>query len=221
MNHDDDDRVREIIKQLQTPVADVHTLLGLLTAPLDCLGLLPPRFRPDNVHPLPDGAVNVRRHIQPLQRILLEEIYPTWEPILTQMSAIIVVDQYFCPDSFHCVLAVSGSIALQAISTLLSTKLSSYSVLLLERLTRHYPIDRMYQAIVPEHHETITWEDYIQNSVAIPAKVANHVGDGELPSILRQGNYFRHMFLRFDALVAAVCPNTSARTSQSISRPIC
>ncbi|EED77660.1 predicted protein [Postia placenta Mad-698-R] len=46
-------QIRELIARLQAPVPDKLTLLQLLSAPLDHLGLLPPKFRRYNVSPLP------------------------------------------------------------------------------------------------------------------------------------------------------------------------
>ncbi len=205
MNHEGADPVREIIKQLQAPVPDKSTLIPLLAAPLDCLGLLPPRFRQNNLNPVPKGAVHIARHIPPIQRAIIEHIYPTWEPILSEDASLSLLQQYFCPDTFHFALDTSGSIALQAYSTILSTRLSHQCIMFLEMLTRNYPVDRLHSALFSatrtEVRVEMTWEDYIQNLVAVPAKVANYIGTGDIPIIMEQGNYFNHLSTRCECLI--------------------
>ncbi|KAF9050690.1 hypothetical protein BDZ89DRAFT_1005984, partial [Hymenopellis radicata] len=221
MDHEGADPVREIIKQLQAPVPDLSTLLSLLAGPLDCLGLLPPRFQQNNANPLPKGAVHIARHIPSMQRAIVEHIYPTWEPVLSQDGSQCLLQQYFCPDTFHFALHTSGSVALQAYSTLLSTCLSQQCIMLLEMLTQSYPVDRLHSAIFSatrtEVRVEMTWEDYIQNVVAVPAKVANYVGTGAIPVILQQGNYFNHLSTRCECLIYSLSSEGARKRGSSTS----
>lgn len=85
METDKRQRVNELLKQLQAPVADLTTLFALLSTPLEAIGLLPPQFRHCVSSPLPEGAVDVRKHIPFLQRIILEHIAPTSVPMVSRM----------------------------------------------------------------------------------------------------------------------------------------
>lgn len=216
MDHGGDEPVREIIKQLQAPILDVSAVISLLCGPLDSLGLLPPRFRHHTFNPLPHGAVVVRRHVPSIQRAILEQIYPTWEPLLRENDSITLLEQYFCPDSFHFALDTSGAIALEGFSTILSTRLSPHSISLLLNMTKSYPIDRLHAAIFsspnPKAQAGAIWEDCVQNIVSVPAKVANFVGIGEVPTLLQQGAYFNHLATRCESLIGSLSGNSKSQS---------
>lgn len=198
--NDDDRRVREIVQQLRQPVPDINTLLCLLTAPLDSIDLLPPAFLSYNTQPLPKGSVNVRRHLALIQRAILENIYPVWQDALSEYHALPLVEQYFCPDLFH----YAGAVAFEAYGTILSSPMTALSVNLLDRLSKQYTLDRMLSEICNSSSQLsreTDWEDYIQNILSVPAKVANFVGRNDMPEGLRQGQYFNDLCRCFEKLV--------------------
>ncbi|PBK77934.1 hypothetical protein ARMSODRAFT_14329 [Armillaria solidipes] len=206
---------RDVVKQLRLPVGDITTLLALLSAPLDCLGLLPPTLRKYNINPLPDDTTQVLRHIPTIQKTILQYIFPTWEAALAKINATSILEQYFCPDSFSYALSSSGDVALFAYSTILSVPLSAYSIRLLERLTKEYPVDRLHRAIFSggsTSKKDVLWEDCIRNLAAVPAKVANFSGTDPIPSSLEQGNYFTSLSVRCEALIFSLAVNAKHET---------
>ncbi|KAK0450659.1 telomere length regulation protein-domain-containing protein [Armillaria borealis] len=178
---------RDVVKQLRLPVGDITTLLALLSGPLDCLGLLPPSLRKYNTNPLPDDTTQVLRHIPTIQQAILQYIFPTWEAALAKINATSILEQYFCPDSFSYALSSSGDVALFAYSTILSVPLSAYSICLLERLTKEYPVDRLHRAI-------------FSGDSTSKKDMANFSGTDPIPSSLEQGNYFTSLSVRCEAL---------------------
>ncbi|KAF5358532.1 hypothetical protein D9756_001830 [Leucocoprinus leucothites] len=214
-NHD---QVKEIITRLQQPIQRLEILLSLLTAPLDNLSLLPPAFRKFNTNPLPSRSVNVRKHIPPIQRALLDHIYPTWDTVLRdhKPDATILLRQYFCPDTFVNVLPISGHLALSSYETLSAGRLSRDGIQLLGNLAHEYPIDRLWttlfeEKLPPDQRESdaavknLTWEDCVRDVVSVPAKVANAVGSSgrgnDMPPILETGVYLNNMCKRVEVLV--------------------
>ncbi|KAJ3844507.1 telomere length regulation protein-domain-containing protein [Lentinula raphanica] len=208
--------VRRLIDNLQHPVSDYATLLSLITAPLDCLSLLPPRFRQYNVNPLPSGSIRTSVHIPLFQRVLLQHIFPTWDSEIQQQDDLSVLDQYFCPDIFLSASSVAGEIATLAYGTILSLLFTDHSMRLLARLSKEYPIDRLHHYIFSRQDSPIklnqVWEDCIQNVVAVPAKVGNYCGSKklEVPSSLRHGRYFNDLSVRCEVLVSKYSPERVA-----------
>jgi telomere length regulation protein len=199
-------RVREVINQLQSPVGDLSTLRSLLSAPLECIGLLPPRFRRYNVNPLEAGACNISRHIPPIQRAVLEHVVPTWETLLSEEGETILLEQYFCPDAFSFTSEAAGELTLLAYSSILSLPLTDYSTRLLARLSKEYPIDRLHFALFSQKNhsarQAISWEDCIRNIMSIPTKVANALGgSGEITAELTHEEYFNNVSVRCEALM--------------------
>ncbi|KAK0503045.1 telomere length regulation protein-domain-containing protein [Armillaria luteobubalina] len=195
---------RDVVQQLRLPIGDITALLALLSGPLDCLRLLPPLLRKYNINPLPDDTTQVLRHIPAIQQAILQHIFPTWETALAKINAMLILEQYFCPDSFSYALSSSGNVALSAYSTILAVPLSTYSIRLLERLTKEYPVDRLHRAIFSgdsTSKKEVLWEDCIRNLAAVPAKVANFAGTDPIPSSLEQGNYFTSLSVRCEALI--------------------
>jgi telomere length regulation protein len=198
-------RAREVINQLQSPVTDLTTLRSLLSAPLECIGLLSPRFRRYNINPLEDGSFNISRHIPPIQRAILEHVVPTWETLLSEEGETALLEQYFCPDTFSFTSEAAGEVTLLAYSSILSLPLTEYSIRLLARLSKEYPIDRLHVALFSQKSgpgQTISWEDCIRNIVSIPAKVANALGvSGDITPTLAHGEYFNNVSVRCEALM--------------------
>lgn len=203
-----DSEVRNLIRQLQHPVSDFSTLLSLLAAPLDSLSILPPIYRSYNVNPLPSGSTRVSVHVPLLQRALLQHILPTWDSDLNEQKCLLLVDQYFCPDLFSFASLAAGDIALLAYSTILSLPLTDYSIRLLVRLSKEYPIDRLHSSVFSQKDSLIKlnrkWEDCIQNVVAIPAKVGNYCGIKglDIPPLLMEGKYFDSLSVRCESLIS-------------------
>ena len=131
-----------------------------------------------------------------------------------QESSYELVEQYFCPDAMSFASPVAGQIALYAYSTLLSVRLQDYSVRLLAKLCKAYPIDVLHSVLFLAGgtfgRHTITWEDYVRDVVAIPAKVANHTGNRrDLPSSLELGPYYANVSVRTETLIFISCAKPS------------
>ncbi len=200
-------QIREVINRLQSPVQDLPTLLGLLAPPLAALNILPPRFHKYNTEHLSQENISIQKHIPPLQRALLEQLLPAWEPVLDQNDAFDLVLQYFSPDSFSFAQTSARDIPLYAYSTILSLPINSHSVRLLVHLTKSYPIDMLWSVVITAKHKknTVTWEDCVRNLCAVPARVSNALGPrGDIPPALEYGAYFNNLSRRFQILVSSL-----------------
>ncbi|EAU88142.1 telomeric DNA binding protein [Coprinopsis cinerea okayama7 len=211
------DEIQDLLNRLQAPIDDVDALLGYLTAPLESIGLLPPLFKQFNVQPLPPSSFKVSKHLVRFQRLILQHVFPTWDSALKRKKAIVLAEQYFCPDLFCNALPVSGEVALIAHSTLLSSPLSLHAIGLLERLANEYPLDRLYDTIFiqnqqPSQEKELAWNDCVRNLVMVPSKVANAIGlDGTIPSPLENGTYFNRMGVRLEKLIARLSREKKGR----------
>jgi telomere length regulation protein len=207
---DDLAQTYRLINQLQTPITDLSTLLSLLSAPLDCLALLPPRFLRYNTSPLPPNSLQISRHIPVIQRALLDHVVPSWKSMLDEESATILIDQFFVPDAFMNRSSSAGIVALYAYSTILARPSGDYALSLLERLSSSYPIDRLHTAIFKDtqtvsHVQSIRlWEDCVRNVLSVPARVANALEGKNVPTELEQGRYFHKLVIRCEELLLAV-----------------
>lgn len=205
-------QIRETISRLQSPVAELPTLLQLLAAPLACAKLLPPQFQGYNTSPLPHHGLNMPKHIPPLQRALLEQILPTWGPTLDTEKCFDLIQQYFSPDLFMTASAGAKEIAVHAYSSILSIPLTEYSIRLLVHLTRTYPVDVLWSIIVrgkqpaAAGRSSITWEDCVRDICAIPTKVSNALGERRvpIPPELEYGPYFNNVSTRCELLIASL-----------------
>ncbi|KAH8107150.1 telomeric DNA binding protein [Cristinia sonorae] len=206
-------QIRDTIKRLQSPIADLQSLLALLSAPLNCLGLLSPQYARYNISPLEASATQVLRYIPVLQRALLEHIVPTWEPALVENRLYALVEQYFCPDSFSFASPAAGQIVLHAYSVLLSLPLSDFSIQILVQLSKAYPVDVLRRSVfsgssrMTTSRGSINWEDCVRNVAAVPVKVANLLGarNAPIPAELQYGAYFNNLSIRCERLVHALC----------------
>ncbi|KDR73411.1 hypothetical protein GALMADRAFT_607283 [Galerina marginata CBS 339.88] len=219
MDSDSRAQIQGIIEQLLGQIPDLPTLLSLLAAPLDTLGLLPPQFRRYNTRPLPSSShVNIKKHIPQLQRVLLTSVVPTWDTLLAEAHATQLLDQYFCPDAFSNASGAAGKVALCAYGTLMSIQLvmaetgyARYALRMLERLAREYTVDRLFRAVfdvagttaVARAEREVDWEDCVKNLCMVPTKVANAFGAaGEPPpSGLENATYFNHLSIRCEELL--------------------
>jgi telomere length regulation protein len=215
-------QIQNVLEQLRAQVSDLQTLLNLLTGPLDSLGLLPPQFRHHNAQPLPPGTLNIKKHIPQLQRVLLQNIIPTWDTLLAENNATLLLDQYFCPDSFSNALPASGEIAILAYSTLVSSQMTGYALRLLERLSVEYPVDRLHTAAfaradLDKTVKDIRWEDCVRDLCMVPAKVANSLGvTGDIPLGLENGVYFNNLSMRGEQLVSTLSGKSSKGMSSTL-----
>jgi telomere length regulation protein len=210
-------QIREITTRLGQPIPDIKLLKSLLAAPLACFGVLPPQYQHHVVNPISVRDIKLSRHVPALQRVILDKIYPTWEHALAQDNETILLEQYFCPDTFSYTSFAAGQISLLAYSTILSSSLSSTAVSLLARLTREYPVDRLHLAVVstrdnnsPSARDGVTWEDCVRNLCAVPSKVTNFVSsDGDLPEILEHQVYFTNLSIRCEHLIRSLSASPS------------
>lgn len=203
-------QIREVINRLQTPIADLPTLLALVAAPLECLNLLPPQYRSYNTSPIPADALHATRHLPPLQRAILEHVIPHWHPILSEQKMTPLIDQYFVPDAFSYSNSSAGQVVLHAYSTLLSLPFTPYSLDVLARLSKAYPIDRLHSAIftTKSPQSEMAWEDVVKNVVSVPPKVANGLaGKNTTPPELEQGSYYANVCSRTEVLVHTLATN--------------
>jgi len=211
-------RIQEIIDQLQTPIPDFATLLSLLTAPLDALSLLPPQFLKHNKHPLPPKNLNVKKYIPQFQHALLVHVQPTWEAVFEEHKAMILLEQYFCPDGIHNVSSAAGEIALLGYSTLVSTRITAWSIRLLARLVVEYPVDRLHNALfsrkdLDKATREVGWEDCVKNICMVPGKVANALSGRDIPLVLENAAYFNNLCARFEVLIQALCEKGTCKLS--------
>ena len=198
----------DVVDRLKAHIPDLPTLLALVSGFLDSIGLLPPQYAQYNTAPLP-VPVNVSRHLPSIQRALLENVIPTWEPALSKEKLMSLVEQCFIPDAFSYAKPVAGEVAAHAYASILSLPFTSYTMTLLAHLTKSYPIDRLHSCVFPQRdaHTSSTrsifeWEDVVKNLLSVPARVANALeGKGDCPNELEQGPYFSHLSLRFEALL--------------------
>ncbi|KAH9038997.1 telomere length regulation protein-domain-containing protein [Lactarius pseudohatsudake] len=201
------DQIRDVVNRLKAPIPDLPTLLALISGPLDSIGLLPPHYRQYNTAPLP-VAVNITRHVPPIQRALLEHVIPTWEIVLSQEKLTSLVEQWFIPDAFSYAKPAAGEVAIHAYAAILSLPLTSYSMNVLARLMKAYPLDRLHSRVfsLGDAHSSSSqsifeWEDVVKSILSVPARVANALeGKGECPKELEQGPYYSHISLRSEAL---------------------
>lgn len=221
-------QIREVISRLQSPVAELSTLLPLLAAPLACAKLLPPQFQRYKTSPLPPHGLNIPKHIPPLQRALLEHILPVWGPTLDAEKSFDLVQQYFSPDLFMTASAGAKEIAVHAYSTILSIPLTEYSIRLLVHLNKTYPIDVLWSIVVRGKQSaiagrsSITWEDCVRDICAIPTKVSNALGErrSPIPLELEYGPYFNNVSTRCELLITSlpVRPNQGSSLPQTLYR---
>ncbi|EGN95974.1 hypothetical protein SERLA73DRAFT_170414 [Serpula lacrymans var. lacrymans S7.3] len=213
-------QIKDVINKLQVSVTELPTLLSLLCAPLDSLGLLPPQYRRYNLHPLTSCTLNASRHIPPIQRALLQHVIPTWEAVLVEEKLISLVEQYFCPDAFSNALPAAGEIALLAYSTILSLSLTEQSIQLLCRLSKGFPIDRLHRAVfsgsTSSERQSLAWGDCLRNVFSVPAKVANALKGKDLPPGLDHATYFNNLSLRCEVLVNASSSAPLQETGTSV-----
>ena len=203
------DQIQGVITRLQSPVADLPTLLGLLASPLDALKLLPPKFLRYNASSLPPHGINVSKHIPLLQRALLEHVLPVWGPLLDEEKCYDIARQYFAPDLFMMSLPVSKSIAICAYDTILSLSITEHSVRMLTALAGTYPIDVLWASVFSNKKRgskdkgLITWEDCVRNVAAVPGKVANAFAGKTtaIPAELETGLYFNSVSTRSEILI--------------------
>ena len=208
-HNDAGNQVRDVINQLQLPVPDLPTLLALVSSLLDCIGLLPPQYMPYNRAPLHSAAFNIQRHLPPLQRALLEHVIPTWEPDLSRDKLMPLVEQWFIPDSFSYARPAAGEVTVHAYRSILSLSFTPYSMDLLARLTKAYPVDRLHTSVFAHLNKDsssqqtiLAWEDVVKSILSVPARVANSLeGKDDPPKDLEQGTYFANLSVRCEALL--------------------
>ncbi|KAH7886252.1 telomere length regulation protein-domain-containing protein [Phlebopus sp. FC_14] len=210
-----------VIQQLQSPIADLHTLLGLLCLPLDKAGLLSPQYSELNSLSVHGTTTPHAIKFFPLiQRILLESVLPTWEGVLEEEKYSPLATQYFCPDAFLNASPSAGDVALYAYSTILSLRLHQRCITLLVKLAKEYPIDRLFKAVVSipdQARRSVAWDDCLRNIFAVPSKVANALAGRAIPPELEVANYFNNLSIRFECLLhdlsnAAVADDVSLLT---------
>ncbi|KAL0579959.1 telomere binding protein [Marasmius crinis-equi] len=201
--------VRDVIQQLQQPISEFNSLLSLLAAPLDALRLLPPQYARYNDHPLPHDSIKPEKHVPSIQKAVLEVVIPTWDTVLEEAGAFLLVEQYFCPDLFSFTSSYAGEVASFGYSTIMSSPITDVSVRFLVRLVKEYPIDKLHSTIFSAKGDVakkeLRWEECVQNLVSLPAKIANHFGGkGQVPDVLEQGAYFGQICTRCEQMISSL-----------------
>ncbi|KAI6109141.1 telomere length regulation protein-domain-containing protein [Pisolithus croceorrhizus] len=196
--------VQEVINHLRAPIHDVHDLVRLLCIPLEATGLLPLQYR--KYHTLSSEsskAIDASKTFPILQRILLETILPTWEPTLKEEGYMPLIQQYFCPDDPSNSSTAAGIAALCAYSSILSLS-TQIKLDMLLKLTREYPIDRLYKIIseIPDaERRSLAWDDCLRNVFAVPGKVANALEGRIIPPLLEMPDYTDNLSVRCEYLL--------------------
>ena len=206
-NHPRQAVLQDVLSQLQTQITEFQSLLPLLCLPLARVNLLPPQFRRFDSLPSKDVTVDVARVFPPIQRALLESILPTWETILEEEGCSALVLQYFCPDAFSNASSPAGEVALCAYSTILSLPLHQQRVDLLMRLTKEYPIDRLFDAVSTIRdpaRRSVSWDDCLRNIFAVPTKIANTLKGQGTPTGLGLPDYYNSLCVRTELLIRAL-----------------
>ena len=201
--------LRDVLSQLQTQITEIRTLLPLLCLPLARANLLPPQFRRFNSLLSEDVAADsdVTRVFPLIQRTLLQSILPTWESLLEEEGCSTLTLQYFCPDAFSNASASAGDVALYAYSTILSLPLHQRSVDLLLKLTKEYPIDRLFHGVYTIRdpaRRSVAWDDCLRNIFAAPTKIANAFEGQGIPTDLCLPDYYNNLSVRIELLVHAL-----------------
>jgi telomere length regulation protein len=120
-----------------------------------------------------------------------------------------LVEQWFIPDTFSYASPAAGEVTVHAYSSILSLPFTPYSMNLLARLTKAYPLDRLHTSVFSHPNKgsspqrtVLAWEDVVKSILSVPAKVANALeGKGESPNELEQGPYFANLCIRCEALL--------------------
>lgn len=197
--------IQHVINDLRTPIHDIHNLVRQLCVPLDAARLLPPQYRRNYAHSSgSDGVIDVAKVFPVLQRILLETILPTWEPALKEEGYMPLIQQYFCPDAFSNSSTAAGITALCAYSTILSLPTQQITLDILLRLTREYPIDRLYKTvseILDTERRSLAWDDCLRDVFAVPSKVANALAGRAVPPPLGMSDYTNNLSVRCEFLL--------------------
>lgn len=212
-NHPRQAVLQDVLSQLQTRITEFQTLLPLLCLPLARVNLLPPQFRKFNSLPSEDATVDIAKVFPPIQRALLESILPTWETVLEEEGCSALTLQYFCPGAFSNASSSAGDVALCAYSTILSIPLHRRCVDLLLRLTKEYPIDRLFQAVCKTRdsaRRSVSWDDCLRNIFAVPTKVANAFKGQGIPTDLGLPDYYNNLSIRTELLLHALSQHVAA-----------
>lgn len=203
-------RIRETIQRLQAPISDDSELLALLAAPLDALGILPPLYRNLNTQPFDTRkGFDIFKFVQQLQTAILRTVAPAWHQHLQERNRLEILYQYFSPDLFSSSSQTAIDIALCAYDSLISNPIQNISVELLCRLSRNYPIDKLFMGLLSgssscaSHRKPTVWEDYVKNIFSTPTRVSNFVKDGEVPVVLRRREYFSNLSIGMERLVSS------------------
>lgn len=206
-NHPRQSVLQDVLSQLQTQITEFQTLLPLLCLPLAKVNLLPPQFGTFSSLPSEDVTVDIARVFPPIQRALLESVLPTWETILEEGGCSALTLQYFCPDAFSNASAAAGDVALCAYSTILSLPLHQRSVGLLLKLTKEYPIDRLFHAVCTirdQARRSVGWDDCLRNIFAVPTRIANAFKGQGIPTDLGLPDYYNNLCIRTECLIHAL-----------------
>lgn len=171
------DALRETVASLCTPITQLPTLLSLLCAPLNALGLLPRELRVYNTLPKIRQS-ETERWIPTIQAAILQHVLPAWEVPLEQDGLSLVLDQYFCPLPVESPAA--KDVALYAYSSLLSPPIPLYAMRMLAQLALNYPIETLVEHIFSKDDRAgkaaLQWESCVRAVVSVPAKIANAAG---------------------------------------------
>lgn len=200
--------IRETISRLQGPVHELSEILALLCAPLYAIGLLPPAYHSYNTKPYSrPGSQKILKNIPILQSALLDTVVPAWYSSFKEQSLEPLLFVYFCPDVFFSASNVAGRIAVLAYSSILNSPLSDFSIDVLCRLGRFYPIDQLHAVVfaqssaLPAHGRANTWVDLVRNILSVPTKVANARGLEDVPEDLSPHTFQSRLCLRVEQLV--------------------
>ncbi|PFH46357.1 hypothetical protein AMATHDRAFT_155382 [Amanita thiersii Skay4041] len=198
-------RISDIVQCLQTPIHDLSSLLSLLAAPLNSMGLLPKSYTHHDTNPL-SGKCDIPNHVHILQRVLLQHIVPTWQTTMKERGSMLLLDQYFCPINLSCEVIPVWEIVMLAYSTICSLHFNDTSIRLLQQLSIEYPISRLCESMVfceyTSKQETI-WEDYVNNILSLSSRIGNARMHGLLaPDLFDHANHLNNLSIQCEELIS-------------------
>jgi hypothetical protein len=211
----EDDVLRTCIEQLQRPIDDAQVLLRALCPPLEALGVLPSaleRYVDVRIRPV---AQVTPRHVSKIQLAVLQYVLPIWELELQKQRLSSVLNIWLSPERSSDV-KLTGTIAVEAYSSLLAVPITEQTLPYLAQLVKSYPVEIIHAIIFQDVSSDdpkvqLRWEDAVRVLTSIPGKVANAALTLKLdvPPSLEYGPYFNRLCVGSERLISEHCGHRS------------
>lgn len=187
------EQVQQTRKALEAPIADLETLVHLLSAPLRFLNLIPSNIsgRSSTAWDSLDPTLRplfIQKHLPGLQVILLRSVYVDWKEQLEESGQLqTVFEQWFSPSASsheaHLVALSAVSVILALFKEQSQTPLHilsvQHSLSSLGRATEQHSLEGIHWAFfngsIPAQHdrEQVDWLNAIKLYFSVPDRVAN------------------------------------------------